>query len=107
MDRLSSQYWFASSKKSFSTEDAATLKKRLKEAVLPVGVELGKTTINVGEMLNLAVGDVVKLDQSIKDPLNIKVGKEEKYLGFPGLSNNKLAVQLYGAKQRGGEHDGK
>jgi flagellar motor switch protein FliM len=107
LDRLSSQYWFASSKKSFSTEDAATLKKRLKEAVLPVGVELGKTTINVGEMLNLAVGDVVKLDQSIKDPLNIKVGKEEKYLGFPGLSNNKLAVQLYGAKQRGGEQDGK
>lgn len=107
LNRLSSQYWFASSKKSFSTEAVTTLKNRIKEAVLPVEVELGKTTINVREMLSLAVGDVIKLDQSIKEPLNIKVGKEEKYLGFPGISNNRLAVQLYGAKQKGGERDGK
>jgi flagellar motor switch protein FliM len=107
LSRLSSQYWFASSKKSFSTEATTTLKNRLKEAVLPVEVELGKTTINVREMLSLAVGDVIKLEQSIKEPLNVKVGKEEKYYGFPGISNNRFAVQLYGVKQKGGERDGK
>jgi len=107
LGRLSSQYWFASSKKSFSPEAVTTLKNRLKEAVLPVEVELGKTTISVREMLSLAVGDVIKLEQSVKEPLTIKVGNEEKYLGFPGISNNRLAVQLYGLKQKGGERNGK
>ena len=106
LNRLSSQYWFASSKKSFTDEAVTTLKRRLTEAVLPVEVELGKATVSVREMLSLGVGDVIKLDQSIKEPLIVKVGKEEKYLGFPGLSNkNKLAVQLYGIKQKGGEGD--
>ena len=72
---------------------------------LPVEVELGKATVSVREMLSLDVGDVVKLDQLVEEPLTVKIGKEEKYLGFPGLSNNKLAVQLYGIKQKGGEHD--
>jgi flagellar motor switch protein FliM len=105
LNRLSSQYWFASSKKSFNPEAVTTLKKRLTEATLPVEVELGKATVSVREMLSLDVGDVVKLDQLVEEPLTVKVGKEEKYLGFPGLSNNKLAVQLYGIKQKGGEHD--
>ena len=105
LDRLSSQYWFASSKKSFTLEALTTLKRRLTEAVLPVEVELGKTTVSVREMLSLNVGDVIKLDRSIKEPLTVKVGNEEKYLGYPGLSNDKLAVQLYGIKQRGGERD--
>ncbi len=105
LNRLSSQYWFASSKKSFTPKDINTLKSRLQEAMIPVDVELGRTTISVRDMLNLAIGDVIKLDQNLKKPLVIKVGKEEKYYGYPGISQNKLAIQLYGAKIKGGEKD--
>ena len=105
LNRLSSQFWFASSKKNFSPEDINTLTTRLKEATIPIDVELGKTIISVRDMLNLTVGDVIKVEQSVKNPLVVKVGKEEKYYGFPGLSNNKLAIQLYGTKIKGGEKD--
>lgn len=105
LNRLSSQFWFASSKKSFTPEDINTLKDRLKEAMIPVDVELGKTEISIRDMLNLEIGDVIKLEQTLKKPLVVKVGKEEKYYGYPGISQNKLAIQLYGAKIKGGEKD--
>jgi flagellar motor switch protein FliM len=105
LNRLSSQFWFASSKKSFTPDDINTLKDRLKEAMIPVDVELGKTEISIRDMLNLEIGDVIKLEQTLKKPLVVKVGKEEKYYGYPGISQNKLAIQLYGAKIKGGEKD--
>lgn len=106
LSRLSSQYWFASSRKNFSPEDMKNLQKKLKEAAVPVSVNLGKTTITIREMLNLARNDVIRLNQPVKSPLTISVGQEEKYLGFPGIVKNKIAVQLYGKKIKGGEDDG-
>ena len=64
LNRLSSQFWFASSKKNFSPEDINTLTNRLKEATIPIDVELGKTIISVRDMLNLTVGDVIKVEKS-------------------------------------------
>jgi len=107
LDRLSSHIWFSSTKKKISPENIQSIKTRLSEAMVPIEVELGRTTISVGEMLSLAVNDVIKLDQSIKDPLVVKVGNEKKYYGFAGISNNKLAIQLYGTKLKGGEKNGK
>lgn len=96
--RLSSQYWYASSRRNFTPEDMRNLERKLKEAVVPVSVELGRTSISLRELLNLSIGDVIRLDQAVKAPLVVRVGEEEKYLGFPGIIKNRLAVQLSGNK---------
>ena len=104
LPRLSAQSWFGSSRKNFTPEAFETLKNRLKEAVIPVKVELGTASISIRELLSLAKGDAIKLDQGIKTPLTVRIGEETKYTGFPGLSrNNKVAVQLSGYQSKGGE----
>lgn len=104
LPRLSAQSWFESSRKSFSPETLETLKNRLKEAEIPVRVELGTTSISIRELLHLSKGDAIKLDQGINTPLTVRIGEETKYLGFPGLSkNNKVAIQLSGYQSKGGE----
>ncbi len=104
LPRLSAQSWFGSSRKNFTPEAFETLKTRLKEAEIPVKVELGTASISIRELLNLSKGDAIKLDQEIKTPLTVRIGEETKYAGFPGLSkNNKVAVQLSGYQSKGGE----
>lgn len=101
---LSAQSWFGSSRKNFTPEALQTLKTRLKEAAIPVKVELGTADISIRELLNLSEGDAIKLEQGVKTPLTVRIGEETKYMGFPGLSkNNKFAVQLSGYKSEGGE----
>ncbi|NLY88913.1 MAG: flagellar motor switch protein FliM [Firmicutes bacterium] len=104
LPRLSAQSWFGSSRKNFTQEAFETLKDRLKEAVIPVKVELGTASISIRELLNLSKGDAIKLDQGINTPLTVRIGEETKYVGFPGLSkNNRVAVQLSGYQSKGGE----
>jgi len=104
LPRLSAQSWFGSSRKNFSSAALQTLEARLKEADVPVQVELGTTTISIRELLNLSEGDVIRLEQEVNNPLTVRIGEERKYEGFPGLSkNNKFAVQLSSYKYEGGE----
>ncbi|MSS72988.1 MAG: flagellar motor switch protein FliM [Candidatus Latescibacteria bacterium] len=60
----------------------------------PVRAVLGKVEIPFGDVLNLRVGDVVKLDTEIKDPTVVFVGSKPKFLGHPGLSGRHRAVRI-------------
>ena len=52
---------------------------------LPVtmSVSLGKATLTLGDMNNLAVGDTLVLDQSSGSPLEARVSGNLQWLGFP------------------------
>jgi flagellar motor switch protein FliM len=52
---------------------------------LPVtmSVSLGKATLTLGDMNNLAVGDTLILDQSSGSPLEARVSGHLQWLGFP------------------------
>lgn len=52
---------------------------------LPVtmSVSLGKATLTLGDMNNLAVGDTLILDQSSSSPLEARVSGHLQWLGFP------------------------
>ena len=61
---------------------------------MPLTVELGKITVTVGEMLDLTVGDVVRLDTRVNDELSVIIGQHQKFKCKPGSSNNRIAVQI-------------
>src|SRR5713101_1188540 len=54
MDRLNTQAWFSSSsRKSGAENDRIKLAESIRDARLPITVELGSTTISIGELLDV------------------------------------------------------
>ncbi|ELK21657.1 flagellar motor switch protein FliM [Anoxybacillus flavithermus TNO-09.006] len=92
--KLSVHYWMQTQKKAREPEEVATLQKRLKQTKVPMIAELGTSTISIQEFLQLSVGDVIQLDQTVRDPLVIKVGDVPKFIGQPGKMNKRLAIQI-------------
>jgi len=102
MPRLSVHYWMQAQKKERSPEEAGRIERRIRAAQLPIVAELGTAVVTVGEFLQLEVGDVIQLKQSIHEPLVVKIGHIPKFIGQPGKRNKKLAVQIL-AMIEGGE----
>ena len=97
MDRLNTQAWFSSGGRNHHSEDdRLKLVDRLRGARLPVSVELGTTTISVGELMGLRVGDVIRLDRNADAELTILAGKRARFLGRPGTLGGNRAVQVTG-----------
>jgi flagellar motor switch protein FliM len=95
LDRLNAQVWFTrSSNKTSNNQSLSAIQQRLAQAAIMVSAELGRATISVGELLTLAVGDVIQLDQSVKALLDIRVGNQIKFKASPGVSDNRMAVQV-------------
>jgi len=103
MPRLSVHHWFVSQKKTRAQEEIDALQSRLTKAELPVIAELGNSQITIHEFLNLAIGDVIKLNREAGDPLHMMVGDRLKYFGSPGTVKGKLAVQITEIVNEGAE----
>jgi flagellar motor switch protein FliM len=73
----------------------ALIQRLLTKTQINIAAELGKTTDHaVRDLLNLKLGDVIKLNTGPKDPVTIKVEDIPKYLGFPGILKGNRAVQI-------------
>jgi flagellar motor switch protein FliM len=97
MDRLNTQAWFSStSRKNGSENDRNRLAETLRDARLPIAVELGTTTVTLGELLDVRADDVIRLDRSQEAELPIRAGKRARFLGRPGTLGGNRAVQVTG-----------
>ncbi|NNV05013.1 flagellar motor switch protein FliM [Geobacillus sp. C56-T2] len=106
MPRLSVHYWMQAQKRDRSPEEAKQLEQRVRAAKLPIIAELGTASITINEFLQLEVGDVIQLEQSIHEPLVVKIGHIPKFIGQPGKRNKKLAVQILAMSEGDGDsHD--
>ncbi|WP_078413264.1 flagellar motor switch protein FliM [Priestia abyssalis] len=92
--KLSVHYWMQSTKKEPLPYEIKTLEKKIHSTQLPVIAELGSVNTSIKEFLMLNVGDVIRLDQTIDQPLTIKVGGVPKFFAQPGKVKKKLAVQI-------------
>jgi flagellar motor switch protein FliM len=66
----------------------------LGETLLPVSVELGKTTISLSELAGLIVGDVLILENKVHEEYVIRVNEKIAFYGHPGLSHNHKAIKI-------------
>ena len=96
MSRLSARYVYASprSQQSSLAESTNALKTHMNQVEVPVNAELGYGSISVDDLLNLSLGDVITLDQSLGDPLYIRIGGEIKFRADPGLHRGRYAVKI-------------
>ena len=61
---------------------------------LEITVELGKTQINIGNLLKLSQGSVVELDKLTDQPLEIFVNKKLMARGEVVVVNEKFGIRL-------------
>jgi flagellar motor switch protein FliM len=93
LPKLSARQWF-SRRTSRQEEVLQQIKKRLENIMVPVTVELGTAELSFRDLMSLKVGDVIKLNTLIMDPLLVKVGDQPKYLGRPGTVGKKVGVKI-------------
>ncbi|MEN3015710.1 MAG: FliM/FliN family flagellar motor switch protein [bacterium] len=68
--------------------------KNLSLSKVELVVELGKTEVLFGDLLNLEVGDIIALDNKIGDEVKIKVEGKTKFLGTIGMVGKKIGVKI-------------
>jgi flagellar motor switch protein FliM len=105
MPKLTVNNLFFTQKKNRAPEELEVLQERLNLTSMTIIAELGSSTINVREFLNLAVGDVISLNKQLDETLDIKVGERYKFTGTPGTSKGKLAVQVADFVTEGGKNN--
>lgn len=105
IQKLSGHYWMQTEKKAAEPEVIQQLERSVKKSVIPLVAQLGTSEIAIQDFLMLDVGDVIEMNQTIEEPLLIKVGDIPKFYGQPGKVNKKIAVQILGALERGKEDD--
>ncbi|MCT2344016.1 flagellar motor switch protein FliM [Niallia taxi] len=101
--KLSGHYWMQTEKKAPVPEVAEALQNNIQKSIVSVVAELGTSDISIQDFLMLDIGDVIEMNQTIDQPLTIKVGDIPKFIGQPGKVNKKVAVQVLGTLERGKE----
>jgi flagellar motor switch protein FliM len=74
---------------------------RLGNAKVPVSIALGRAELLFKELLTIEVGDTIRLDTEISEPLRIKVSGRTKFRGFPGVKDGKLAARVSSVTEEG------
>ena len=106
LDKLSTFFLFSTQTKITSPEQVQAIQKKIEWAEVEMVAFLGHSEILVRDLLDLAVGDMIPLDQSVNGSLPIYVGEFMKFRSLPGLHGEHLAVQITDVVKEGGEQDG-
>lgn len=75
-------------------ENEATMKQQISTTHLPILAELGKATITVRELLELKIGDVLKLNTKVNQELEVSIAGRKKLAARPGVLDGKKAVRI-------------
>ena len=93
--KLSTRLWFASVYRGAgAANEGANLTRLIERVTVPVHVELGATAVTIRELMALAKGDILFLDSSPGEELSVLVGGQPRFRGRPGLTGNKLGVEI-------------
>jgi flagellar motor switch protein FliM len=61
---------------------------------VPVDAVLGKLKLSLADLLILQVGDILSLDQKVRDPIQVLVSGTHKFNAVPGLSGQYNGVSI-------------
>ncbi len=94
LDKLNTKFWFTTSTKEHSNEELKAIKERMLQTIVPLVAELGTTKVSIRDILNLQVGDVIKLENSENKMAPIRIGSNVKFKGEIGVINKKMAIKI-------------
>ncbi|MGI6119835.1 MAG: flagellar motor switch protein FliM [Desulfosporosinus sp.] len=106
LGKLSSFFLFSSRAKETSPEERQVIRKKIEWAKVDLVAFLGYSEILVRDLLDLAKGDVIPLNQSVNEALPLYVGEFMKFKSIPGIHGEHIAVQVTEIVKEGGEEGG-
>lgn len=80
--------------KHYGKSAREVVSQNLSAVALPIQVELGTTRLSVKEIMEMEVGDIIRLDTKLSDDQKVRTGKHILFLGRVGVSNNKKAIKV-------------
>lgn len=92
-DKLSFRNWFDSNQGA-SEEDQEEIQKGMNAVQLEMEVLLGNVSMKLADFLELEMGDVIKLDKKITEPLETYVEGKPYYFVRPGQTDQQMAIEL-------------
>ncbi|MEW6412661.1 MAG: flagellar motor switch protein FliM [Candidatus Zixiibacteriota bacterium] len=92
--KLSAQNWIDATKKKNLESDRHVNLYNIKRVDAELTAQLLTTNIRMREFLELKVNDVIPSETKISEDISVYVNRRRKYLGRPGLSGKKRAVQI-------------
>lgn len=107
LDKLNTKFWFTTSTKEHSNEELRAIRERMLQTIVPLVAELGSTKISVRDILNLQIGDAIKLEDSKNNMVPIRIGSNIKFKGEIGVSNKKMAIKIVEVLKEGEIVNGK
>ncbi len=103
INKLSARFWFSDIRKEPTEENIKQIYKIMGNSHVPIIARLGKSRITVKELLEIQVGDVIRLENKVDEPVEIFIENKIKFKGHPGVIKNKLAVEITEIVEEAGE----
>lgn len=94
MDKLNTRFWFSNMQEKTDEFFNDTIESMIRRVDIPVKAVLGKSTVSVGDFVDLQVGDIIRLDTRVDQELEIYVGDIKKFTALPGASKDAYAVRV-------------
>jgi len=94
IDSLDPQRWVRTEDNQTIKTDMPSIAALLDPVDIDISVELGKAVVNMEGLMSMEVGDVISLDRTASEPLDIRVGGSLKFHGNAGLVGRKMSVQV-------------
>ena len=94
IDSLSAQNWFMAGKGRGEHQWETIISQRLSDASLGVAGILAETTITIGELRNLEIGDLVMTEKPATSPVVLTTGGKPKFLANIGQHKGNRALKI-------------
>ena len=94
MDKLNTKFWFSSMQEKHDENYEDYIEAMIRKVDVPIKAVLGRSTISVGDFMNLQVGDCIRLDSKVENDMNIYVGNIRKFTALPGANKDAYAVRI-------------
>lgn len=94
MDKLNAKFWYSNLQEKDEQEYSDTIETLISKAPMPIKAVLGKSAISVDDVINLQVGDIIRLNTKVEEDLSIYVGNIKKFTALPGATGENYAVRI-------------
>ncbi|MFA7228374.1 MAG: FliM/FliN family flagellar motor switch protein, partial [Melioribacteraceae bacterium] len=80
--------------KYFGITAKEVLEAHLAKTLLPLQVEFGRTKLSIQELMEMKVGDIVRLETKLSDDQQVRTGTQNLFSGRIGIANNHKAIKI-------------
>lgn len=94
LGHLSTQHIFQTKGLVATNDERLKMISKINSSTVDLRVQFGTCSITLDDFLQLAEGDIIKLDNKISDDLIVKVNDEKKFFARPGTLKNQVCVKI-------------